>query len=39
MDFGLNWDGITGAIGIASHNIEIDIEAEIVVQAAALVQA
>jgi polyisoprenoid-binding protein YceI len=39
MDFGLNWDGIAGAIPIASHNIKIDIEAEIVVRAAELARA
>jgi polyisoprenoid-binding protein YceI len=39
MDFGLNWDGIAGAIPIASHNIKIDVEAEIVVRAAELAQA
>ncbi|OLE78544.1 MAG: hypothetical protein AUG06_10380 [Actinobacteria bacterium 13_1_20CM_2_65_11] len=39
MDFGLNWDGIAGAIPIASHTIKIDIEAEIVVKAAELAPA
>src|SRR5712692_2189080 len=39
MDFGLNWDGIAGAIPIASHTIKIDIESEIVVKAAELAQA
>ncbi len=39
MDFGLNWDGIAGAIPIASHTIKIDIESEIVVRAAELAQA
>jgi polyisoprenoid-binding protein YceI len=34
MDFGLNWDGIAGAVQIASHTIKLDIEAEIVVKAA-----
>jgi polyisoprenoid-binding protein YceI len=33
MDFGLNWDGIAGAIPIASHTIKLEIEAEIVVKA------
>jgi polyisoprenoid-binding protein YceI len=33
MDWGLNWDGIAGAIPIASHAIKIDIESEIVVKA------
>ncbi len=39
MDFGLNWDGIAGAIPIASHTIKIEIEAEIVVKAAELAPA
>ena len=39
MDFALNWDGIAGAIPIASHTIKIDIESEIVVKAAELAQA
>jgi polyisoprenoid-binding protein YceI len=34
MDFGLNWDGIAGAIPIASHTIKLEVEAEIVVKAA-----
>ena len=32
MDFGLNWDGIAGAIPIASHTIKLEIEAEMVVK-------
>jgi polyisoprenoid-binding protein YceI len=39
MDFGLNWDGIAGAIPIASHTIKLEVEAEIVVRATDLVQA
>lgn len=39
MDYGLNWDGIAGAIPIASHTIKVEIEAEIVVKAAELAQA
>jgi polyisoprenoid-binding protein YceI len=39
MDFGLNWDGIAGAIPIAGHTIKLEIEAEIVVKAAELAQA
>lgn len=39
MDFGLNWDGIAGAIPIAGHIIKLEIEAEIVVKAAELAQA
>jgi polyisoprenoid-binding protein YceI len=38
MDFGLNWDGIAGAVPIASHTIKLDIEAEIVVKAAETAQ-
>ena len=30
MDFGLNWDGIAGAIPIASHTIRLEIEAALV---------
>jgi polyisoprenoid-binding protein YceI len=30
MDFGLNWDGIAGAIPIASHNIKLEVEAALV---------
>ncbi len=39
LDFGLNWDGIAGAVPIASHNIKIEIEAEIVVKTTELAQA
>jgi hypothetical protein len=39
MDWGLNWDGVAGAIPIASHTIKLDIEAEIVVKAAELAEA
>jgi polyisoprenoid-binding protein YceI len=39
MDFGLNWDGLAGAIPMASHNIKIEVEAEIVVKAAELASA
>ena len=38
MDFGLNWDGIAGAIPIASHIIKLEVEAEIVVKAAELAE-
>jgi polyisoprenoid-binding protein YceI len=38
MDFGLNWDGIAGAIPIASHTIKVEVEAEIVVKAAELAE-
>jgi polyisoprenoid-binding protein YceI len=37
MDFGLNWDGIAGAVPIASHNIKLEIDAAIVVKEAELV--
>lgn len=39
MDLGLNWDGIAGAVPIASHTIKIEVEAEIVVKATELAQA
>ena len=38
-DFGLNWDGIAGAIPIAGHTIKLEIESEIVVKAVELAQA
>jgi polyisoprenoid-binding protein YceI len=34
MDFGLNWDGLAGAIPLAGHQIKIALDAEIVVKAA-----
>jgi polyisoprenoid-binding protein YceI len=39
MDFGLNWDGIAGAVPMASHTVRLDIDAEIVVKAAELAHA
>ena len=39
MDFGLNWDGLAGAVPLASHTIKLEIDAEIVVKAAELAQA
>lgn len=33
LDFGLNWNGLAGAVPIASHTIKLDIDAEIVVKA------
>jgi polyisoprenoid-binding protein YceI len=39
MDFGLNWDGLAGAVPMASHTIKLEIDAEIVVKAAELAQA
>lgn len=38
MDFGLNWDGIAGAVPMASHTIKLEIDAEIVVKAAEAAQ-
>jgi len=38
MDFGLNWDGIAGAVPMASHTIKLEIDAEIVVRAAEAAQ-
>src|SRR5205823_4360579 len=34
MDFGLNWDGVAGAVPFASHTIKLNLDAEIVVKAA-----
>jgi polyisoprenoid-binding protein YceI len=34
MDFGLNWDGLAGAIPMAGHQVKLTVEAAIVVQAA-----
>jgi polyisoprenoid-binding protein YceI len=39
MDFGLNWDGLAGAIPMASHTIKLEIDAEIVVKSAELAEA
>jgi len=39
MDFGLNWDGLAGAVPFAGHTIKLEIDAEIVVKAAELVEA
>ena len=33
MDFGLNWDGVAGAVPFASHTIKLNLDAEIVVKA------
>ncbi|MFI5283472.1 MAG: YceI family protein [Candidatus Dormibacterales bacterium] len=38
MDFGLNWDGLAGAIPLASHNVKLTIEAEVVAKVAELAQ-
>ena len=34
MDFGLNWDGLAGAIPMAGHTIRLNLDAEIAVKAA-----
>src|SRR6266849_10390675 len=34
MDFGLNWDGLAGSVPLASHQIKLAIDAEIIVKAA-----
>ena len=34
MEFGLNWDGLAGAVPFASHTIKLEVDAEIVVKAA-----
>ena len=34
MDFGLNWDGLAGAVPLASHQIKLAIDAEVIVRAA-----
>ncbi|HEY1455188.1 MAG TPA: YceI family protein [Candidatus Dormibacteraeota bacterium] len=38
MDFGLNWDGLAGAVPFAGHTIKLEVDAEIVVKEAQLVQ-
>jgi polyisoprenoid-binding protein YceI len=38
MDFGLNWDGLAGAVPMASHTIKLEIDAEIVVKSVELAQ-
>lgn len=35
MDFGLNWDGLAGAIPMASHRIKLELEAALVLPAEA----
>jgi polyisoprenoid-binding protein YceI len=39
MDFGLNWDGLAGAIPMASHVVKLNLDVEIVVRAAESVAA
>ena len=34
LDFGLNWDGVAGAVPFAGHTIKLALDAEIVVKAA-----
>jgi polyisoprenoid-binding protein YceI len=38
MDFGLNWDGVAGAVPFASHTIKLEVDAEIVVKAEELAE-
>ena len=38
MDFGLNWDGLAGAVPFASHTIKLEVDAEIVVKAEELAE-
>ena len=38
MDFGLNWDGVAGAVPFASHTIKLEVDAEIVVKVEELAQ-
>lgn len=39
MDFGLNWDGVAGAVPFAGHTIKLSLDGEIVVKAAESVAA
>ena len=39
MDFGLNWDGVAGAVPFANHTVKLEVDAEIVVKASELAQA
>ena len=39
MDWGLNWDGVAGAVPFASHTIKVEVDAEIVVKAEELAEA
>ena len=34
MDFGLNWDGLAGAVPFAGHEIKLAIDAEVIVKVA-----
>ncbi len=39
LDFGLNWNGLAGAVPIASHTVKLQIDTEIAVKASELAQA
>jgi polyisoprenoid-binding protein YceI len=39
MDWGLNWDGLAGAVPFASHTIKLEVDAEIVVKVGELAKA
>jgi hypothetical protein len=39
MDFGLNWNGVAGAVPFASHTIKLEVDAEIIVKASELATA
>jgi polyisoprenoid-binding protein YceI len=39
MDFGLNWNGLAGAVPVAGHTVKLDIDAEIVARVAEATQA
>jgi polyisoprenoid-binding protein YceI len=39
MDWGLNWDGLAGAVPFASHTIKLEVDAEIVVKVGEFAQA
>ena len=39
MDFGLNWDGLAGAIPMAGHIVKLNLDAEIVARVAEAVTA
>ncbi|HYM67339.1 MAG TPA: YceI family protein, partial [Patescibacteria group bacterium] len=36
MDFGLNWNGLAGAVPMAGHQVKLTIEAEVVAKVAEL---
>jgi polyisoprenoid-binding protein YceI len=39
MDWGLNWDGVAGAVPFASHTIKLEVDSEIIVKAGELAEA